>query len=253
MLKNAGKSATFPLKINTKSQFISWQSGFGKRSKQKRFEKIFCKVAMKPNKFFLQALSLQLLMKHSMLRIAIFIVLIIFLQACSATRSNKSSRDAPTTTPSSLTKSREPDASVPPVIINTKNVDPNSVIDFAETLIGTKYKYGSAVREQGLDCSGFITYVFNHFKIQVPRVSRSFTNAGYPVPLDKSKPGDLILFTGTDTTGWIVGHMGLIIQNDNGKVRFIHSSSGKSIGVIISSLSKYYETRFVKAIRIFND
>ncbi len=192
-------------------------------------------------------------MKSSMSRIAAFVVLLIFLQACSATRSNRSSKVAGAPTSPSLNKTIKPDASVPPIVINTKNVDPSSVINFAETLIGTKYKYGSAVKEQGLDCSGFITCVFNHFKIQVPRVSRSFTNAGYPVPLDKAKPGDLILFTGTDTTGWIVGHMGMIVQNDNGAVKFIHSSSGKSIGVIISSLSKYYETRFVKAIRIFND
>lgn len=192
-------------------------------------------------------------MKYSVSRIAAFIILLIFLQACSATRSNRSSKAAATAPPPPSTKTGKSDASVPRVVINTKNVEPNSVVDFAETLIGTKYKYGSAVKEQGLDCSGFISCVFNHFKIQVPRISRSFTNAGYPVPLEKAKPGDLILFTGTDTTGWIVGHMGMIVQNDNGKVKFIHSSSGKSIGVIISSLSKYYETRFVKAIRIFND
>lgn len=186
-----------------------------------------------------------------LLRITAFINLLIFLQACSATRHNKTSIPAAAETTSHPVN--KTNTSVPPVTINTRNVDPNSLVDFAETLIGTKYKYGSAVKEQGLDCSGFITYVFNHFKIQVPRVSKSFTNAGYAVPLEKTKPGDLILFTGTDTTGWIVGHMGMITENDNGKVKFIHSSSGKSIGVIISSLSKYYATRFVKAIRIFND
>ena len=187
-------------------------------------------------------------MKYSLSKITVFIILLIFLQACSATRSNKSS--GAETTPHPVNKTN---TSVPPVTINTKNVDPNTVVDFAETLIGTKYKYGSAVKEKGFDCSGFITYVFSHFKIQVPRVSKDFTNAGYALPLDKTKPGDLILFTGTDTTGWIVGHMGMITENDSGKVKFIHSSSGKSIGVIISSLSKYYATRFVKAIRIFND
>ena len=190
-------------------------------------------------------------MKYLLLRITAFIILLIFFQACSATRHNKTS--SPITSEPTSHPINKTNASEPPVMINTKNVDPNSVVDFAETLVGTKYKYGSAVKEQGFDCSGFITYVFNHFKIQVPRVSKSFTNAGYPVALDKTKPGDLILFTGTDTTGWIVGHMGMIAENDNGKVKFIHSSSGKSIGVITSSLSKYYATRFVKAIRIFND
>lgn len=191
-----------------------------------------------------------LLMKYSLSKITVFIILLIFLQACSAMRSNKSSGSTAAETPRTVNKTN---TSVTAVVINTKHVDPNSVVDFAETLIGTKYKYGSAVKEKGFDCSGFITYVFNHFKIQVPRVSKDFTNAGYALPLDKSKPGDLVLFTGTDTTGWVVGHMGMITENNNGKIKFIHSSSGKSIGVIISSLSKYYETRFVKVIRIFND
>ena len=148
-------------------------------------------------------------------------------------------------------KLNKTNSTVPPVIINTKNVVPDSVVAFAKTLIGTKYKYGSAIKEQGFDCSGFITYVFNHFKIQVPRVSKDFTNAGTPVSLEKSKPGDLILFTGTDTTGWIVGHMGIITQNENGNIQFIHSASGKSIGVIVSGMSKYFELRFVEVIRVF--
>ena len=140
---------------------------------------------------------------------------------------------------------------VAPIVINTKNVMPDSVVAFAKTLIGTKYKYGSAIKEEGFDCSGFITYVFNHFKIQVPRVSTDFTNAGTPVALEESMPGDLILFTGTDTTRWKVGHMGIITQNENGKVQFIHSASGKSIGVIISGMSNYFEIRYVKTIRVF--
>jgi cell wall-associated NlpC family hydrolase len=190
-------------------------------------------------------------MKYLSSKIAVLAIVIFFLQSCSASRSNRSSRVAANENPAVAGKTTRSNTSVPPVTINTKNVDPDAVIDFAETLIGTKYKYGSAIKAQGFDCSGFITYVFQRFKIQVPRVSKDFTNAGYPVPLDASRPGDLILFTGTDTTGWVVGHMGMITANDNGKIKFIHSSSGKSVGVIISPMSKYYATRFVKVIRVF--
>lgn len=175
---------------------------------------------------------------------------VIILQACSATRYHKT--NVATSQPEVNQNAAHPDNSTIHVTIDTKNVDPDSVIAFAETLIGTRYKYGSAIKENGFDCSGFISYVFNHFNIKVPRVSRDFRNAGYPVQIESSRPGDLILFTGTDTTGWVVGHMGIITRNYNGKVQFIHSSSGKSIGVINSGLSKYYATRFVKVIRIFN-
>ena len=182
----------------------------------------------------------------------LIISIMLFFEACRSTRSAKSSvevaKNETSATPEKLNKTNN---TIPPVIINTKNVVPDSVVAFAKTLMGTKYKYGSAIKEQGFDCSGFITYVFNHFKIQVPRVSKDFTNAGTPVSLEKSKPGDLILFTGTDTTGWIVGHMGIITQNENGNIQFIHSASGKSIGVIVSGMSKYFELRFVEVIRVF--
>lgn len=186
--------------------------------------------------------------------ITVLISVIVFLDACRTTRSNKSSiKDAPTETPVTSKKLNKENNTIPRVNINTKNIAADSVVNFAKTLIGIKYKYGSAIKEQGFDCSGFITYVFNHFEIQVPRVSRDFTNAGSLVSLEESKPGDLIFFTGTDTTGWIVGHMGIITKNENGKIEFIHSASGKSVGVIISGMSKYFETRFVKVIRVFKN
>jgi cell wall-associated NlpC family hydrolase len=184
--------------------------------------------------------------------ITVIISVIFFLAACRTTRSNKSTKEVATTeTSSALRKLNKVNNTIPPVIIYTKNVVADSVVRFAQTLIGIRYKYGSAIKEEGFDCSGFITYVFNYFKIQVPRISKDFTNAGTPVSLYESKPGDLILFTGTDTTGWVVGHMGIITQNHNGEIQFIHSASGKSIGVIISGMTKYFETRFVKVIRVF--
>lgn len=186
--------------------------------------------------------------------IAVIICVIFLLQSCSTTRRNKSSAKLRANEiPAESKKISNANNNVPSVIIDTKNVTADSVVDFAKTLLGVRYKYGSAIKERGFDCSGFITYVFNHFKIQVPRISKDFTNAGMPVSLHESKPGDLILFTGTDTTGWMVGHMGIIIQNENDKIQFIHSASGKSIGVIISGMSKYFETRFVKVIRVFKE
>jgi cell wall-associated NlpC family hydrolase len=186
-------------------------------------------------------------------QIIVIICVIFFLQSCSTTRRNKSSTKLSVTDITDVSKKINKVNTVPPVIIDTKSVVADSVVDFAKTLIGIKYKYGSVIKEQGFDCSGFITYVFNHFKIQVPRISKNFTNAGSAVSLPESKPGDLILFTGTDTTGWIVGHMGIITQNENGKIQFIHSASGKSIGVIISGMSKYFATRFIKVIRVFRE
>jgi cell wall-associated NlpC family hydrolase len=130
-----------------------------------------------------------------------------------------------------------------------KNLN-NKIVEYAETFLGTKYKYGGTSPEKGFDCSGFAFYVFEHFNIKVPRVSRDFANIGEEISIQDSEPGDIILFTETDTTGWKVGHVGIISKNENGDFKFIHSSSGRSVGVITSNLSTYFKTRFVKVIRL---
>lgn len=135
--------------------------------------------------------------------------------------------------------------------IETKNVLPYELVNFAESLVGIPYKYASIDPKEGFDCSGFITYVFNHFNIQVPRSSIDFTNVGKEIPVSECKRGDLVLFTGTDSTIQIVGHMGIVTSKDNDQVNFIHSSSGKANGVVITPLERYYAGRFVKVIRIF--
>lgn len=140
---------------------------------------------------------------------------------------------------------------VPASQIHTKNIHPQQVVDFAKTLIGVPYHYGSTDPKVGFDCSGFITYVFSHFNIIVPRSSIDFTDVGRAVPPDSAKTGDLILFTGTDSTEKFVGHMGLVVSNENKQLQFIHSTSGKKNGVTITPFSDYYHSRYMKTIRIF--
>ncbi len=135
--------------------------------------------------------------------------------------------------------------------INTGNTTPGELLAYATTLIGTPYKYGSIDPNVGFDCSGFITHVFNRFNIAVPRSSIDFTDVQREILLQQAKPGDLILFTGTDSTHREVGHMGIIITNDNNQYSFIHSTSGKQYGVTITPLNQYYMGRFLKVVRVF--
>jgi len=169
-------------------------------------------------------------------------------QSCSSTRRQANERKEIKPVKQS-SKSKH----IPAVTINTRNVPADSVVSFAKTLIGTRYKYGSADKAQGFDCSGFITYVFSHFGIKVPRSSFDFTNAGKEVPVKDARKGDLILFTGSDASSGVVGHMGIISQHKNGKLHFIHSASGNSKGVMISDMNSYFTPRFVKVIRVFNE
>ena len=84
----------------------------------------------------------------------------------------------------------------------------------------------------------------------MPRSSIDFTNVGKEIPVATAKRGDIILFTGTDSTERFVGHMGIVVSNTD-TLKFIHSTSGKDYGVTINPLSNYYKGRFVKTLRVF--
>jgi cell wall-associated NlpC family hydrolase len=142
-----------------------------------------------------------------------------------------------------------------PVVKGTLNIvstrQGEEFVNYAKTFIGTPYLYGSVDPTKGLDCSGFINCVAKHFNIKVPRSSVEFTNVGTTIETNNAQPGDLILFTGTDASKKVVGHIGIVSENNNGDLQFIHSSSGKANGVTISNLEGYYTTRLMKIIRIF--
>lgn len=135
---------------------------------------------------------------------------------------------------------------------NEHAVSRHELVNYAKTLTGIPYKYASTDPSKGFDCSGFITYVFNHFNWEVPRSSVDFTNFGKEINPANATEGDLILFTGTNDSIRIVGHMGIVTENAD-TLKFIHSTSGRAYGVTISDLGEHYKKRFVKVIRIFPD
>ena len=122
-------------------------------------------------------------------------------------------------------------------------------VNYAKTLTGTPYVYAATDPAVGFDCSGFITYVFNHFNLSVPRSSVDFTNYGREVSKRDVLPGDLILFTGTNPEERVVGHMGIVVDNSD-SLRFIHSTSGRANAVTITTFGDHYMKRFVKVIRV---
>ena len=84
----------------------------------------------------------------------------------------------------------------------------------------------------------------------MPRSSVDFTTFGQEVDLKKAQEGDLILFTGTNDSIRIVGHMGIVTENVD-TLKFIHSTSGRAYGVTISNLENNYKKRFVKIFKVF--
>jgi len=126
------------------------------------------------------------------------------------------------------------------------------VIRFAKKYLGTPYHFACSSPKKGFDCSGFVKYVFSNYKISLPRSSKAYGAVGKALKPAEFKVGDIIIFYGfKDKTH--IGHVGIICEADGMNSKFIHSSSGKSMGVTISDLgSKAYTRRFYKCIDVIN-
>jgi len=133
------------------------------------------------------------------------------------------------------------------------SLNKDSLLNYCNQFIGTKYKYASINPKVGFDCSGFVFYIFNHFHIKVPRSSIDYLNTGKTIHPDSFKVGDVIVFTGTNSKNRTPGHVGIVISKAGEELTFIHSSSNKKhSGIKISTYkdSPYYEKRFLKIVRI---
>jgi cell wall-associated NlpC family hydrolase len=131
----------------------------------------------------------------------------------------------------------------------TSNVNPDSILATAQKLLGSPYLEGGE-SPKGFDCSGFAYYVYQQNGLTIPRSSQTLFQDGQPVDKCSATKGDIIVFTGTNANDTTAGHVGIVIENIDCKISFIHSSSGKVNGVTISYLTdSHYEKRFLSIRR----
>ncbi|MFT4699174.1 MAG: cell wall-associated NlpC family hydrolase [Flavobacteriaceae bacterium] len=122
-----------------------------------------------------------------------------------------------------------------------------SIISYAKTFKGTRYKFGGTTKK-GMDCSGLVYTSFLKEKISLPRVSRDMAKKGKRLSKDKISKGDLVFFK-TNKNKNVINHVGLVVESKRGNILFIHSSSSR--GVIVSSLDeKYWRNAFVEGRRV---
>ena len=133
-----------------------------------------------------------------------------------------------------------------------KKIKPiDNVIKIAQSLKGKPYKYGASVSYDApefFDCSSFVSYVFAHSGVQVPRMTIDQYFYGKPVDKKDLKVGDLV-FSNTgngkihyETKDFMKGnkvkegidHCGMYM----GKGKVIHSSRYNSSGIIVEDLNK---------------
>jgi cell wall-associated NlpC family hydrolase len=116
---------------------------------------------------------------------------------------------------------------------------------YAVSLVGSPYRLGGNSPETGLDCSGFVAYVFRQITgLLLPRDSRAISEATQPLAQNELQPGDLVFFNTLNRT---FSHVGIYLGED----RFVHASSSRTGTVMVSSLSeRYWHDRFDGARRV---
>ena len=133
----------------------------------------------------------------------------------------------------------------------TSSASSNSdIVATAKQYLGTGYVYGGA-SPSGFDCSGYTMYVYSQHGYSLPHSATSQWQSGLGArvySISELQPGDLVFFNDPSrNAGKACSHAGIY----TGDGQFIHSSSSRSGGVIVSSLtSGYYNTYFVGGIQV---
>ena len=126
----------------------------------------------------------------------------------------------------------------------------SAIVDTAKSYLGVRYVYGGA-SPSGFDCSGFTIYVYQQYGYSLPHSATSQWQSGLGTQvwsIGALQPGDLVFFNDPSrNAGKACSHAGIYIGNG----QFVHASSSRSQGVIISDLtSGYYYNYFVGGIHV---
>lgn len=121
------------------------------------------------------------------------------------------------------------------------------LVGFASSQLNAPYRWGGST-PKGFDCSGFTTYCFRHFGVQLPRTAADQAQSGKRIRSKKARPGDLIFFKGPDHKQKKTAHVGIVVSGKRKNIRFIHAASK---GITISGLSEeYFSKRFTTIRRV---
>ena len=120
--------------------------------------------------------------------------------------------------------------------------DITRLLNIAMRFGGVPYAWGGET-PAGVDCSGFVQYVFRQIGINLPRTADVQYELGRKVLPAELQPGDLVFF---ETYEPGASHNGIYVGDGN----FIGANSGT--GVAVASLaSPYWNPRYLGARRLF--
>ncbi|WP_203459949.1 C40 family peptidase [Lacinutrix sp. WUR7] len=186
-----------------------------------------------------------------MKKIALILILFISFSACKSSKNKrvvtKKARTTKTVSKKKTPKKSNTKTATTKTVTTKSNADVASIIDYAKTFEGVKYKYGGTTKK-GMDCSGLIYTSFKKEAITLPRTTHGLSTTGDWIDLKEVQEGDLIFFA-TKKNSRKVNHVGIVTTSRIGYVEFIHASTSR--GVMISNLAeRYWYLAYVQARRI---
>lgn len=121
------------------------------------------------------------------------------------------------------------------------------LVNYARSFIGCKYKRAGKDKS-GFDCSGFVAFVCNPFKISMAASAheQAFNIPG--IQAEEAMKGDLVFFSNQNK----IVHVGIITESKKDRLMLIHSTSSR--GVIEENILKsdYWVRRMNKICSLNN-
>lgn len=175
-----------------------------------------------------------------MIKKLLLLLLTVFIVSCGTSKKTSSTR--------TVTKKTTRVKTAKPSNHATKTAHKaTAIIETALTYEGTRYKFGGTTKK-GMDCSGLTFTAFGAHEVQLPRISYQQATQGKRISLRDVQEGDLLFFK-TNKNKKRINHVGLVVEINNGEIKFIHSTTSR--GVLISSMEeRFWKHAFTEARRV---
>ena len=108
-------------------------------------------------------------------------------------------------------------------VVDLDGVTLTEITEYACQFVGKPYVWGGTNPNTGADCSGFVQYVYGHFGVSLPRVSKDQVSCGTTVTsISNAQPGDLIFWSNNGSDSGVY-HVAMYL----GGGKIVHASNSK--------------------------
>ncbi|MDO4692536.1 MAG: C40 family peptidase [Porphyromonadaceae bacterium] len=123
----------------------------------------------------------------------------------------------------------------------------SQLIRSGERLLGKPYR-SRGIAPWPLDCSGYVSYLYQKLGVSIPRSSAALST--FVKKVAEARPGDLVFFKGRNASSSRVGHVALVVDNKDGDLTIMHSTNSR--GIIKHKLKshRYFNKRFLYVGRL---